>query len=265
VNDPGVQPLIEAATAYERLFVPALFGAWAPRVADAAGVRWGQRALDVACGTGVLAREVASRIGPDGRVMGVDLNPGMLEVANRLAPEIEWRQAAAESLPFPDESFDVVVSQFGLMFFADQRQAVREMLRVAVPQGRLAVAVWDTLENNPAYAAEAGLLERTAGAAAAEALRAPFVLGDPRVLAGMFEPAAAVGISTQRATAQFPSVRTLVEADLRGWLPVMGVTLAEEQIKEILQQAENVMAPFVTEEGRVVFTSSAHIVTATKP
>lgn len=72
-------------------------------------------------------------------------NPGMLSVAARTAPDIEWRQGAAESLPYPDETFDSVVNQFGLMFFTHRRAALQEMVRVLVPGGRLAVAVFDSL------------------------------------------------------------------------------------------------------------------------
>ncbi len=79
-----------AEWAYEALFVPALFGQWAPRVADAAQVQPGQRVLDVACGTGILARELLSRVGPSGRVVGIDPSPGMMAVAERLAPSVTW-------------------------------------------------------------------------------------------------------------------------------------------------------------------------------
>src|SRR5262245_30404570 len=121
---PALQAQIDAARAYEALFVPALFGQWAPKLADAAQIQPGQRVLDVACGTGIVAREVSARIGSGGRVVGVDPSPGMLAVARQLAPNIEWREGVAESLPFPDQSFDTVVSQFGLMFFTDRPRSL---------------------------------------------------------------------------------------------------------------------------------------------
>ena len=206
-------------------------------------------------------------MGSTGSVAGVDPVPGMLAVASRLASGIEWRQGTAESLPFPDRSFDVVMSQFGLMFFTDRLQALREMLRVLAPGGRLVVAVWDELDKTPAYAAEVALLERIAGRRAADALRAPFVLGDRDELATLFGEAgvASVSIATHRGTGRFPSARVMVEADLRGWLPVMGVLLPEDQIGRILEEAEHVLSQYITSDGRVSFDAPAHIVMGTKP
>lgn len=267
MNAPALQKQIDGANAYEALFVPALFAQWTPLVADAAHIQPGQRVLDVACGTGVLAREVLSRVGPGGQVAGLDPSPGMLAVAARRAPGVEWREGVAESLPFPDRSFDAVVSQFGLMFFADRAQALREMLRVLAPGGRLAVAVWDSVENMPAYAQEAALLERTAGRPAADALRAPFVLHHPGELAALFEQSGLppAEIATHHGTARFPGIRIMVEADLRGWLPVMGVNLTEDRIQSILRQAERSLDALVGADGTVTFPLSAHLVTTTKP
>ena len=92
MSKPTLQAQVDAANAYEALFVPALFGQWAPKVADAAQIQPGQRVLDVACGTGILAREIAGRIGSPKRIVGVDPSPGMVAVAKQLAPAIEWRE-----------------------------------------------------------------------------------------------------------------------------------------------------------------------------
>jgi SAM-dependent methyltransferase len=267
MSEPTLQALIDAANAYEALFIPALFGQWAPKVADAAQIRPGQRALDIACGTGVLAREIISRMGSSGRVAGIDPSPGMVAVAKHLAPAVEWREGVAESLPFPDQSFDAVVSQFGLMFFTDRRQALREMLRVLAPGGHLAVAVWDSLDNIPAFARLVALLEQTAGRQAADALRAPFALGDRRELDTLVAEAgvAPAEITTHHGAARFPSIRTMVEAELRGWLPVMGVILTEDQIGRILQEAEHALSSYASADGQVTFQLSAHLVTAKKP
>lgn len=258
---------IAGAWAYESLHVPALFRQWCPRILDAAGVSSGHRVLDVACGTGVLAREALKRIGPEGMVAGIDSGPGMLAVAAELAPEAEWKVASAESLPYTEKSFDAVVSQFGLMFFSDRHQALREMVRVLRPGGRLVVAVWDSLENSDAYPIEVEILERLAGGAAADALRAPFVLGDTGELVTLFEESgvASVAIQTETGTARFPNIRTMVEADLRGWLPVMDVFLEEQQILKILEASESALAHYLAEDGTVVFDAPAHIVTGTRP
>lgn len=267
MGEPTLQAQIDAAQAYEALFVPALFGQWAPRVADAARIRLGQRVLDVGCGTGVLAREVIARTGSSGRVVGIDPSPGMLAVATELAPAVEWKAGVAESLPFPDQSFDAVVSQFGLMFFSDRRQALREMLRVLAPGARLAVAVWDSLDSIPAYATEVAVLQKTAGQRAADALRAPFVLGNPEDLATLFAEAGAASteITTHQGTARFPGIREMVEADLRGWLPVMGVFLTEDQISGVLQEAAHALSSYAGADGVATFKLSAHLVTAKKP
>jgi SAM-dependent methyltransferase len=266
MTDPALQAQIDAASTYEQFFVPALFQEWPARVVAAANLQSGQRVLDVACGTGVLTRELARRAGTSGRVAGLDINPGMLTVARRQVPGVEFREGSADALPFADQSFDLVTCQFGLMFFADRARALREMLRVLVPGGRVVAVVWDSLDNTPAYAAEVRLLQRLAGDRAAEALRAPFVLGDRRVLVQLFESVGLKSpvIETHEGTARFPSIRSIVEADLRGWLPIWGVTLTEEKIQEILAAADRELKPYVTTDGGITFASPAHIVSAAK-
>lgn len=253
-----------AAEVYEEFFVPALFQEWASRVADAAQISPGQHILDVACGTGVLAREVAERVGESGSVAGLDLNEGMLAVAKHKAPKIEWRQGRAETLPFDSNSFDAVVCQFGLMFFENRCAAIEEMVRVLRHGGHLAVAVWDSLENTPGYAAITGLLERLFGDEVADAMQAPFVLGDIQILQSLFADAgvADVQIATREGTARFPSISSWIYTDVRGW--TLADTIDDAQYQLLLQEAEKELQQFVTPEGTVAFRLPAHIVTATK-
>lgn len=130
----------------------------------------------------------------------------------------------------------------------------------------LAVAVWGSLDSAPAYAAEVALLERLAGKAAADALRAPFVLGNPKQLAQLVASADVeeVAVTTLPGMARFPSIRFMVEADLRGWLPLMGVVLTEDQIHRILQEAEQVLGAYVTAGGGTACEVTAHLVAGTK-
>jgi SAM-dependent methyltransferase len=258
---------IEAATEYEDQLVPALMQEWAPRVAEAARIGPGDVVLDVACGTGVLTREAARRAGPTGSVTGVDLSPAMLAVAARLSPTLQWKQGSADQLPFLDRSFDAVVSQFGLMFFPDQIAGLREMMRVLKPGGRLAVAVWGSLEDTPAYAAEVELVERLAGSAAAEALRAPFVLGDPKRMAELCAAAGIAGaqVGLQPGRGHFPSIRKMVEVDVRDWLQIVGIKLEENLIERVLQESETALRPYLAgESGGVTFASPAVLATATR-
>jgi len=250
---------IAAARAYEGLHVPALFRQWAGPVLDAAGVGPGDHVLDVGCGTGVLAGEAAHRVGSTGAVTGLDIDGGMLAVAAELHPGIRWIEGAATDLPFDTNEFDAVVSQFGLMFFPDRRRAIAEMVRCTKPYGVVVVAVWDALERNRPYSTTVQLLERLAGPAAADALRAPFSLGDIADVEALVNGSSTT--ATTEGTARFPSVRTMVDAELRGWLPVMGVVLDEGLIEQILVDAEAVLDPYRSPDGAMVFEVAAHVTT----
>ena len=251
---------------YETLLVPALFQQWTTHVLDAAQVASGHRVLDVACGTGVLARDALARVGAAGKVAGVNPTEEMLAVAARVEPRISWTPGTAEELPFDDGDFDAVVSQFGMMFFADRALALHEMLRVLRPGGRIAVAVWDALEANPAYAGEVSLFAQMAGEAAAAAMRAPFCLGNRDELVRLFRDHDLTGVraETHAGRARFDSIRTMVEADLRGWLPLLDVHLDEPTIGRVLDAADGALARHMLADGRGEFSLSAHVVTGSK-
>jgi ubiquinone/menaquinone biosynthesis C-methylase UbiE len=253
-----------AAEVYEEFFVPALFQPWASRLTAAAEIRPGQRVLDVACGTGVLACSMAERVGPTGSVVGVDVNEGMLAVAKRKAPTIEWREVRAEALPFAENSFDAVGCQFGLMFFENKRLALQEMRRVLRRGGRLAVAVWDSLEHFEGYKELTALIERLYGVQAAAPLRVPFSLGDPRRLSFLFVEAgiADVRVERQEGTARFPSLGAWVFTEVKGW--VLADRLDKAQFELLLKEAQESLRPFVAGDGTVALRAPAYLITATK-
>jgi SAM-dependent methyltransferase len=171
---------------YERYQVSSLFGPLAHRFLTTMDLQAGERVLDVACGTGIVARLAAPQLGATGRVTGVDLHPGMLAVATAHVPAsgapIDWRVGDAGSLPCAATSYDVVLCQQGLQFFADPAQALREMHRVLRPGGRLGLCVWTRIEHTPFNYAVYTAIARLLGPEAAARLLAPFALGDPTVL-----------------------------------------------------------------------------------
>ncbi|MEX2540356.1 MAG: class I SAM-dependent methyltransferase [Trueperaceae bacterium] len=262
MNDLSLEELERAALAYENMLAPALFQQWTGPVADAARIAPGQRVLDVACGTGVLARAVAERVGSSGSVVGLDTNPGMLSVAAAIAPTIEWCRSSAEALPFDDGSFDAVVSQFGLMFVADKQGAVDEMMRVLVPGGRFAVAVFDSLDKAPGYSAMTSVVEREVNAEVADALRNPFSMADSAEIHALFSGAgmAEVEITGREGLARFPSVREMVLADVKGWFPIAGIDLNSTAVDSLVQAAAEALKGFTASTGAVEFPVAAHIV-----
>lgn len=250
-----------AAEIYEQFFVPALFADWPAHVLAAVEARAGDDVLDVACGTGVLARAAAEVVGPAGTVTGLDINPGMLAVAREKTPEVNWDSGVAESLPYDAGSFDRVVSQFALMFFEDPVQALVEMKRVLRPGGALAVAVWDRLEVTPGYAAVAEILEEVFGADVAQSIAAPYSLGDTGRLAALFDAAGLsdVEIRTVSGEARFASIDAWIYTDIRGW--TLADVIDDEGYERFRQVALQRLAHFQQPDGSVSFAAPAHIVT----
>ena len=248
-----------AAEIYDEFFVPALFGEWAPRLCDAAGIGPGQHVLDVASGTGATTREAAERAGPGRRTTGLDRNDGMLAVARRRAPEIEWVEGLAEDLPFPAASFDTVLCQFGLMFFENRAKALREMARVLHPGGRIALTTWDDADNSPGYAGMVDLIDEMFGQEAADALRAPFVLGDRDALADVLAAGGLGGadITTVTGTARFASIREWVRMDVRGW--TLAEFIDDAGFEALVAEAQERLAGFAADDGSVAFPAPAHI------
>lgn len=260
------EELIDAGRGYEALFVPALFDVWTKHLIEGAGVQEGSHVLDVACGTGVLARSALAKVGASGQVVGADPAPGMLVAAREIEPAIDWVLCGAEALDVGDETFDCVISQFGMMFFEDRKKSAQEMFRALKPGGSLAVAVWRSVEHNPAYADIISVLEELVGKRAADALRLPFSLGDPDEVTAALESGGFENINVEARTekATFPSSRQMVEAELRGWLPLFDIFLDENKINEVLVESDKTLGKYAGSAGEAVFPTSAHVFTAIK-
>ena len=247
-----------AAEIYEAFFVPALLGQWAEILLDVAGVAEGHHVLDVGCGTGVVARAALRRVGSDGHVTGIDPNEGMLTVARRLEPQVEWHTGLAEQLPFPDHSFDRTVSQFALMFFTDRAAAMAETSRVTRPEGSVAFAVWDDIEYTPGYARLAVLIDELFGSDAADAIRAPFVLGDENALRQLAEPALKnVEVIRRPGVARFESLQSWLHTEIRGW--TLADIIDDAGFEALLDTAQARLGDLASEDG-VAFEISTLIV-----
>ena len=260
----GGQVAAAAAQVYEDVFVPALFGQWAEPLLDAAGVDEGDAVLDVGCGTGVVARAAARRVGAAGQVVGLDRNDGMLAVARQTVEPIAWRTGVAERLPFDSGRFDRVVCQFALMFFDDPRRALSEMARVLRPGGTVAVATWSTLEESPGYASMVDLLRRVVSDEAADSLVVPFSLGTAELLVDLVAEAFPGALATRHVgTARFGSIESWIHTEIRGW--TLADRIDDATYERVLSEGIQDLAPYADESGRVQFAAPALIATATNP
>ena len=179
----------DSAELYERFLVPPVTLPWALDLVGRVGVEVGDRVLDLACGTGAVARVAAELVGDGGRVVGVDVNRAMLDVARARLPELEWREASVLALPFADGRFDAVFCQLGLQFFPDRLAALSEMRRVLAPGGRFGASVYSSIERNPAAEALSEALDRRFGEGASRVKRQEHSLADRAEFASLIATA----------------------------------------------------------------------------
>ena len=255
-----------AAENYQRYFVPAIGAPAARDLVDAADLRSGERVLDVACGTGVVARIARERVGPDGTVTGLDPNPAMLAVAAESTTAemaVEWHEAPAEAIPLPDDSFDVALCGMGLQFFTDKRAGLSEIRRVLVPGGRLVASLPGPIP--PPLEAMADGLARYAGAESASFVHAVFLLHDPDEIRGLAADAGfdRIDVRSAKRPLELPPPREFL------WQYVdstpLGAQLAgldEEQRGALEEEFEDRCREFVT-DGALVGEVNMTTLTAT--
>ena len=256
---------------YERYLVPAVTLIWATDLLDRTKPRPGDFVLDVACGTGAVTRLAANRA-TSGCVVGLDLNGGMLAVARsvpKTGVSIRWVQGSALSLPFDDSCFDLVLCQLGLQFFPDRPLALREMRRVLVPSGRIALSVFSAIERTPAANAFAVALDHRLGPDASRTKRAEhiFPIADGVGALMMEQGFEQLEITTVTKRITFPSVLDYVRFQL-GATPMARLLKGrdeverESMIRAIASDVQSLLSPEMLCNGRLSFPQEAHVAIA---
>jgi ubiquinone/menaquinone biosynthesis C-methylase UbiE len=247
-------------TAYEQYLVPVLFDPLAEALLAAARPVQGRRVLDVACGTGVVARRVATTAAV---VTGVDVNPAMLALAARLLPRVQWVHGDAVSLPLTDRSYDAAFCEQGLQFTSEPAQAVRELRRVLTPGGQTALAVWCDASRAPGFDALATVLDRHGGPG--HLMRAPFRLGDATTVRALLESAGFTDVrcTTCIVAARFPSVREFFLRQIAASplaQPLAAMTTATHNA--MIDDLSVSLADRIDDDG-LLFPAESHIFVAT--
>jgi ubiquinone/menaquinone biosynthesis C-methylase UbiE len=259
-----------SAAAYERYLVPAFMDPWAADLVEAVDLQPAERILDVACGTGIVARRAAARVGPEGEVAGIDINPSMLSLARERAvgidPPIRWKESDAAQLPFADASFDVVLCQQGLQFFGDRPAALAEMLRVVRPEGRLGLSTCRAIEHQPGYAVLADAVTRHVGVRAGTVIRSPYAVGEAEDLRALVGKAGFHDLHLRIAvwSVRFSSPETLLRAETASSpLGELVGQLDGEVQDALIDDLAAGLRPHTDDDG-VVFPFETTVVTATR-
>lgn len=268
MNDQsGYQVSGSGAEMYEK-YATQYMGQWAPDLVEVAVLQPGERVLDLACGTGLVARHAAARVGAAGQVTGLDINAGMLAVARAMPPEpgatIRWVEGSAVAMDYPDSSFDVILCQQGLQFFPDRDVALREMLRVLVPGGRVALSVWKS--PSPYNDAVGVALERLAGEETAAKYRAGRLrlVPDAKALYSMMVTAGfrAVEVRPRTKTIRLPAIETFVLGHLAGHPVADAISaLGEDGRAAFARLVKTELHPYAMDDG-VAYPDEANIATA---
>jgi ubiquinone/menaquinone biosynthesis C-methylase UbiE len=257
-----------AAALYER-YVSLIMDPWVRCLVDVATLQPGEHILDIACGTGFVARLAAQAVGVKGRVVGIDLNPSMIEAARaaserEAATTTDWRIGDVAALPFENGGFDVVLCQQGLQFFPDRVQALREMRRVLRLGGRLAFTVWSAIADTPYQAALADALARHVSPEAGSMARAPCALHDAAQLHRLVASAGFrdVRVRPTIATTKLPLPEEFVPGHLAA-LPMAPAIarLTHERRAALIEDMTQALRAYV-DGGQLTIPAGVHVVTA---
>lgn len=255
---------------YERYLVPAITSLWANDLLDRIALEHGESVLDVACGTGVVAR-LAEQRGHVGRLVGIDLNSAMLAIARRKSTGIAWIEGSALDLPFDNNSFDAVLCQLGLQFFPDRPLALSEMARVLKPGGRAGLSVYSAIERTPAAHAFVLALENRLGIDASRTKRSEHLVCDAQEVGSWAKQAGFTDVGVAVVTKQitFPSMTDYVRFQLTATpmaalLNDKDAPERERLITSIAADAGARLDHSVLASGKLTFPQESYVLTASR-
>lgn len=242
--------------AYERYLVPALFQEAAEKLIQHAAIQPGERVLDLGCGTGIVARVAAEHLGNGENVTGVDINPGMLDVARSVSaethPGIEWQQGSAEDLPLARSSFDVVLSQQAFQFLENRETALKEIHRVLRPGGRLVFSVFRSIEHNYTYRPLIEAFRRHGGDNLGTMMNSPFQEWTREGLREMVTEAGftQADITISLVTARFPTVPDYIQQELSSSpMSELVSTMADDVRQAIARDTSAGLSDYIDDRG----------------
>jgi ubiquinone/menaquinone biosynthesis C-methylase UbiE len=277
LDHEAVSPWRNSAPFWEkyRPIILQMFAPVAQGLIEDALIRPGHAVLDIATGPGEPALTIAALIGPEGKVFAIDPAPEMVNASRREAGRLrctnaQFEVASADLLPFPSNTFDAVVSRFGVMFFPSPVDAVREMLRVLKPGRKLSLAVWYSVDTNPFFHVLGRVVEKYVDSPppapdAPDTFRfaAPGKLRDVLAEAGASDPSERVLQFTLQASISAEEFWTL-RCEMSEKLREKVAKLPDDQLTEIKSQAIEALRAYST-NGGISFPAEVLIVSGTKP
>jgi SAM-dependent methyltransferase len=255
------------AEAYERYMVPGMFLHWTQMLVKLAAPKPGEQVLDVACGTGVGARLAAPAVGGTGRVVGLDVDAGVIEYARRLdatgAHPIEWHCASALDMPFESATFDLCLCLQGLQFFPDRVAGLKEMRRVLKPSGRLVASIWGPLASNKGHHVLVQALEHGGVDASAAKRACSFASGDDIRQAAAEGGFTEINLRSQDGVSQFASIDAFLDGMTNGSPSTRhAVALLPENARgKFFDEVREGLAPYVV-KGVLAYPMRTHILVA---
>lgn len=260
----------EAAERYEQIIVPVILGPAARTLVEWSALQTGETVLDIGSGTGAAARYAAELVGPSGRVIGIDVNSGMIQVARSLPPVqgavIEWHEKSAYELPLNDQTVDAVLSAQTLQFLNDRKTALSEKYRVLKPGGRAAISLWAGIEENPYFHVLVDAISKHIGQETAAGLQAAFSLSNADEIRVLLENSkfTNIDVTVKQLELALPKLTSFVPRYITATPMAADFNAADEAAQQAVIQEVSVQLALYESHDGIVIPFRTHLAKAVK-